>query len=142
MRTGEQASYPPPHHGFPHLPTMAVVEKAPVRGARHVRAKVDAVEQRPRQPAAVTLDLVRQTRAIALGISPVAEQSRHLTLRQRLSGTSSLKGMKSRERPSDFSTHELLPRCRPNARQVSGLRKKRGGQQAAIGRTSRSCCAQ
>src|SRR5437667_2637779 len=43
---------------------------------KKMHAQVDAVEQRPRELAAIPLDLLRKTRAFALGVAPKSARAR------------------------------------------------------------------
>ena len=65
-------------HPFAHIRgTLAPVVPQSLEGhTRNVHAQVDAVEQWPRELAAIPLDLLRKTRAFALGVAPKSARAR------------------------------------------------------------------
>src|SRR5439155_8677761 len=65
-------------HPFVHISgTLAPVVPQSLEGyTRDVHAQVDAIEQRPRELAAIPLDLLRKTRAFALGVAPKSARAR------------------------------------------------------------------
>jgi len=56
-------------------PLAALVAEALEGDARNVHPQVDAIEERTRELAAIALDLLRKTRAFAIGIAPEAARA-------------------------------------------------------------------